>query len=92
MNKVFNLCYAALFMLTSCQDSGILFKDALCIENISIIDPEEGLKSNQTLVIKEGKIFQITPTEEIRLSKKNTIVDGTGKFMIPGLWDAHMHF
>ncbi|MRX64708.1 amidohydrolase family protein [Maribacter luteus] len=92
MNKVFNLCYAALFMLTSCQDSGILFKDALCIENISIIDPEEGLKNNLTLVIKEGKIFQITPTEEIRLSKKNTIVDGTGKFMIPGLWDAHMHF
>ena len=28
----------------------------------------------------------------MNLSSKNKIIDGTDKFLIPGLWDAHVHF
>lgn len=92
MKNLIHLFYIAIFILSSCQSSEVIFEDALCIENISIIDPEDGLKENQTIIIKEGKIYQVTPSQELDLSKMNTIIDGTGKFMIPGLWDAHIHF
>ena len=92
MKKSIYLFYLTIFILSACQPSDVMFEDALCIENISTIDPDDGLKENQTIIIKAGKIYQIAPSQELQLSKKNTIIDGTGKFLIPGLWDAHVHF
>ena len=87
----------ALFVLTfifsvSCNNNLIYYEDAYCIENISIIDPNDGLKENQTVIIKSNKIYQIFDSSNIKLSKKNIIYDGTNKFLIPGLWDSHVHF
>ena len=65
--------------LFSCQNSEVFFEDALCIENISTIDPEIGLLENQTIIIKAGKIIQISPSQDLQLAKENTIIDGTGK-------------
>ena len=92
MKYLRHVLYVLIFILSACQPSEVTFEDALCIENIATIDAENGLISNQTVIIKEGKIYQISPTQELQLSKKNTITDGTGKFLIPGLWDAHVHF
>ncbi|WP_273565327.1 amidohydrolase family protein [Maribacter halichondriae] len=76
----------------SCHPKGEVFEEAYCIENISIIDPEKGLIENQTVIVKEGKIHKVVPSNQIQLSAENEIIDGTGKFLMPGLWDAHMHF
>ena len=92
MKKTSYVVYFLIFTFFACQNSEVFFEDALCIENISTIDPEIGLLENQTIIIKAGKIIQIFPSPELQLSKQNTIIDGTGKFMIPGLWDAHIHF
>lgn len=92
MKKIIPIICVAMLVLTGCKPSGEVFEGALCIENIAVIDPIDGLKENQTLVIKDGKIQQVAPTEELLLSKDNHIVDGTGKYLIPGLWDAHVHF
>ena len=81
----------ALF-LTGCQPEGELFKDALCIENVSVIHPENGLTPNQTVIISGEKILKVVPSNEIALSPENQILDGTGKYIMPGLWDAHVHF
>ena len=85
------LCFF-LLITTRCNTPDSYFEDALCIDNISIIDLKLGLIEQQTVIIKEGKILQILPTDQINLSSKNTIIDGTGKFLMPGLWDAHVHF
>ncbi len=85
------LSFSLLFAI-GCQPKGVLFENALCIENISIIDPEVGLIPDQTVIIKDGKIFKVSPSVELKLASENTIVDGKGKFLIPGLWDAHVHF
>jgi len=76
----------------SCNDNSIYFKEAYCIENISIIDPNDGLIENKTIVIKSNKIHQIFDSNKLILSKKNIIYNGKNKFLIPGLWDAHVHF
>ena len=76
----------------ACQQAKVHFEEALCIENISVIDPELGLLENQTVVINAGKIHKVVPTVELPLAPDNQIIDGTGKFIIPGLWDTHVHF
>jgi len=89
-NKIYYILLVLFCTLFSCQNSDVYFEDALCIENISTIDPEIGLLENQTIIIKAGKIIQVSPSQDLQLSKQNTIIDGTDKFMIPGLWDAHI--
>ena len=76
----------------SCHDNSVYYEDAYIIENISIIDPNYGLKKNKTVVIKSTKIHEIFDSTKKELSKKNIIYSGKDKFLIPGLWDAHVHF
>lgn len=76
----------------SCGPSGEYFENATCIQNITTVDPEDGAKEGQTVIIRDGKILRIASTADLKLSSKNVIIDGTGKFLIPGLWDAHIHF
>ncbi|MEE9362973.1 MAG: amidohydrolase family protein [Cellulophaga sp.] len=92
MKKQTQLALAIIFLLQACSPKEITFKDAICIENITTIDSKNGIKENQTVILKDGKIFKVIPSGELQLSKNNTIIDGTGKYLIPGLWDAHVHF
>ncbi len=81
-----------MLILAACQPTTEFYENAFCIENISTIDPNDGLKENQTVILMDGKIHKIAPSDDLNLSSKNEIIDGTGKYMIPGLWDAHVHF
>jgi len=81
-----------LFQIIACSNEGLFFEDAYVIENVGIIDPIEGLELNMSVVIKENKILDIFKTREIVLSPKNKVHKGTNKFIIPGLWDSHIHF
>jgi len=83
---------SSLILILGCNSSGVYFEDTLCIENITIIDPITGPLENQTLIIQNGIISQIIQSTDITLSPKNTIIDGKGKYIIPGLWDSHIHF
>jgi hypothetical protein len=81
-----------LFQIIACSNEGLFFEDAYVIENVGIIDPIDGLEINMSVVIKENKILDIFKTREIVLSPKNKVHKGTNKFIIPGLWDSHIHF
>ncbi|MDJ0646961.1 MAG: amidohydrolase family protein [Flavobacteriaceae bacterium] len=81
-----------LLTVISCQPNERFFKDALCIENITTIDAKNGLLENQTVIIKDGKIHKVSSSKELRLSQKNKVIDGSGKYLVPGLWDTHIHF
>ena len=91
MKKLISIPLIFIFFI-SCDDNLIYYEDSYCIENISIIDPNDGLKENQTVIIKSNKIYQIFDSSKIKLSKKNKIYNAKNKFLIPGLWDAHVHF
>ncbi len=86
------LYFLCILCLMACQSNEVIYEDALCIQNISTIDPIEGLKENQTVIIKDGKILKIAASHRLKLASENNTIDGTGKFLIPGLWDAHVHF
>lgn len=62
------------------------------IINVNIIDSEIGLIKNQTVVIDDQMIIQVGDATEMTKVDANKTVDGTGKYLMPGLWDAHVHF
>ena len=60
--------------------------------NVSVI-PMTGNRiiENQTVVIKGDEISLISPSENVEFDSDATIIDGSGKFLIPGLAEMHGH-
>ena len=44
------------------------------------------------VVIENGRIMAAGPRTKIKIPKHAQIVDGKGKYLLPGLWDMHAHF
>lgn len=87
------LCFLSFgLLLTGCAKKPYYLEGALIIDKVTLIDPIDGAMENQTVIISHGKIFKIVPSETIILDQRNQILDGTGKYLMPGLWDAHVHF
>lgn len=64
----------------------------LLIKDVSVVDVITGsVISNQTLVIQADRITAMGSSLEIKVPNNSKIVDGRGKFVIPGLWDMHVH-
>ena len=60
------------------------------IQNINLLSPEgDRMIPRQTLVVKNGLISSIDSAASIPVNA--TIIDGTGKYLIPGLIDTHVH-
>lgn len=47
---------------------------------------------DQTVVVDQGKIVAAGPAASVTLPANAEVIDGAGKTLVPGLWDAHMHF
>ena len=44
------------------------------------------------VVIKQGRIVAAGGRSKVKIPKHATVVDETGKTILPGLWDMHAHF
>jgi imidazolonepropionase-like amidohydrolase len=47
---------------------------------------------NGTVVIRDGRITAVGPSNRITVAKQATVVQAAGKTVMPGLWDMHAHF
>ncbi|MDP2387331.1 MAG: amidohydrolase family protein [Bacteroidota bacterium] len=63
------------------------------ISNVTIIDVEKKkLVKEQTVLINKDQIVSIQASKSVKPAKGSTVIDGTGKFLMPGMTDAHVHF
>jgi imidazolonepropionase-like amidohydrolase len=63
------------------------------ITNVTIADVEkQKLVPNQTVIITNDIISNIQSSNRIKIPANAKIIDGTGKYLFPGLTDAHVHF
>jgi len=63
------------------------------ITNVTIADVEnQKLVINQTIEITNDLISNIKSSKKIKIPANAKIIDGTGKYVLPGLTDAHIHF
>lgn len=62
------------------------------IRNVSFVDVDAGVvNNNQNILIREGNIASIGSVGSSPAQKSLIVVDGTGRYLIPGLWDMHTH-
>jgi len=65
----------------------------LVINHVTVIDMTGAPPRNDmTLVIGGARIKAVGRIDNIRIPRTAQIVDGRGLFVIPGLWDMHVHF
>jgi len=48
-------------------------------------------QSDMTVVVTGNRIATLGPSRAVRIPKGGLTLDATGKFLIPGLWDMHVH-
>ncbi|MCE7995610.1 MAG: amidohydrolase family protein [Roseivirga sp.] len=81
-----------LFLLSVCACQPQEISHDLIIQNVNIVDVEKGkILHNQTVAIDGDKIGEIYRSSVVA-SPETEVIDGTGKFLIPGLWDMHTHY
>jgi imidazolonepropionase-like amidohydrolase len=79
--------FILLFIFFSAFCSG---QNSLVIKNINVIDVKAGkVNKEQTVVVAGNKIVSVSSKPV--LPANATVIDGSGKFLIPGLWDMHAH-
>lgn len=63
------------------------------ITNVTVVDVEkQKIIPNQTVVITNDLITNIQSSSKVKAPATAKIVNGTGKYLAPGLTDAHVHF
>ncbi len=64
----------------------------LVITHVTIIDTRTGqLLKDRNVVIVADRIVAVEPATSARLQRGDVLVNGRGKYLIPGLWDCHVH-
>jgi imidazolonepropionase-like amidohydrolase len=68
-------------------------QDTVVITDINIVDVRTGeIRSDQIVIIEKNRITTIGSRKETRYPRNApTIINGRGSYLIPGLWDMHVH-
>lgn len=65
---------------------------SLAITHVTVVDVASGgLVPGQNVIVRGGRIIAVGDTARVAVPAGATVVAGRGKFLIPGLWDMHVH-
>jgi hypothetical protein len=63
----------------------------IVIADVTVVDVNAGVsRPHQSVVVRDSLIEAVVPADAVK-PPAGRIVDGAGKFLIPGLWDTHVH-
>jgi hypothetical protein len=66
--------------------------DGLALTHVTLIDVSNGrLQENMTVLMRGGRIAEVRRSAGVRVPQRAQVIDGRGKFLIPGLWNMHVH-
>ncbi|TDT45607.1 imidazolonepropionase-like amidohydrolase [Maribacter spongiicola] len=85
------LALCCLTLLLSCKSEPKITYDVI-IKNGNLIDLEDGSVSISNILITNNRIVKIIADADLTSIEAETIIDATGKFIVPGFWDNHTHF
>jgi hypothetical protein len=74
------------------RDPGVPPASAIAITHVTVIDVTGGPGRTDAIVVVRGnRISSIAASDSAPVPVDARVVDGRGKFLIPGLWDMHVH-
>jgi imidazolonepropionase-like amidohydrolase len=92
MIKAILLLSMLLFVTSAAGQSASPQSNIVAFVNVNVIPMDrERVLRNQTLIVRNGTITTIGDAKRIKAPAAAQVVDGTGKFLTPGLMDMHVH-
>jgi imidazolonepropionase-like amidohydrolase len=68
------------------------FADSLAITHINLIDATGSPElPDMTVLVRDGRITELGKSSMVTAPPDSKTVNGSGKYLIPGLWDMHVH-
>lgn len=65
---------------------------SLAVSHVTIIDGSDSTpRRDQTVLIRGNRIVAVGPAGAVAIPRGTTVVSGQGRYLIPGLWDMHVH-
>lgn len=93
IRSVQTLLKCIFFLVIIASSSALAQQASIAITNVAVITMErDEVLQDQTILIKKGKIERLGSADKIKISNEYTVIDGRGKYIIPGLFDMHTHF
>jgi imidazolonepropionase-like amidohydrolase len=83
------LLVLAILLFTGCAGQKKILAD-LVIENVTVYSGEGRTPFVATVAVANGNIANIALPGDIAF-EADRVIDGSGKFLTPGLWDVHAH-
>jgi imidazolonepropionase-like amidohydrolase len=92
MIQVFYALLAAAVLTASPPAAHATSDGATVLRNVTIVDIERNrLQPRRDVVIVGDRIVGIQAGGTARAPRQGRVLDGAGKFLMPGLWDFHVH-
>src|ERR1700685_4601713 len=94
MKEIYRLLILALALPSlNAQPSPVAKQPALVLTHVTVIDATgAAAKPDVTVIITGDRIHQIASSQKVQRPKNAQVVNAAGKFLIPGLWDMHVHW
>lgn len=65
----------------------------IAIKNVNLFNTVKGTVSpNSTVLLKNSMVEKVGTVSSVNIPASYQVIDGTGKFLMPGLWEMHGHF
>src|SRR4051812_29049699 len=65
---------------------------SVAITHVAVVDASApGPRRDQTVVVRGTRIVSVGPSRGSTIPRDARVIDGQGKFLVPGFWDMHVH-
>lgn len=76
-------------LLSACVD---LNPGTVALRDVTLVNViDGGLHAHQTVLVAGNRITVVGPADQVKIPDGAEVVDATGSYLIPGLWDMHVH-
>ena len=81
------------FLLIFCAALVLAQNKYTVISNTNVIEVRNGQVTKEaSVLIRDGVIHEVFTNKKMKLPPGTVVIDGTSKYVIPGMTDAHIHF
>ena len=92
ISKRLTLSVVVLLLIIQSMSCYSIVKHDCLITNVNVVDLNTGkILKNKFVAIDSNRISAIYDSEIVGLGS-TLVIDGEGKYLIPGLWDMHAHY
>ena len=72
--------------------TGVRAQATTAFTHVGVIDGSDSLvRTDRTVIVRGNRIVSVEPVRAARVPAGARVVDGRGKFLVPGFWDMHVH-